>query len=242
MNVKSIICLILIVLLSCFILGSCDKNNDKEKEVFTQKELQFGYALHDREDYLEFENFEHIQSSFEKTPQENATYYYVINTEAYSENTLSGYYEYSYILEKYDSIDDQEPFTIFVSDINISPVGMPQKVGCGRIKNGCGSRVMYYYTAYPTNGIQTPITVKHALLIDESDRIMLFYQNEKVIGKVQYSPELADDEYYEQLFTSCLRIICGTPSCVQNKDTIDYQEEITDFSNADALIVIDDYI
>ena len=241
MKLKAIICLFLISLLSCFILGSCDKNHDEDKEVFSLEEWKSYYGLLNQKKSLTFDNFEHLQKSFQKTPQEDATYYYVINTEVYSNNNLRGSYEYSYDLKEFTTVDNEEIFVISVSDINISSAGMPKKVDCGPIKIGGGPRTIYYYTAYPTNNTQTPITIKHSLLADSPTRLMLFYQNDKLIGKMQYLPALADDEYYEEFFKNCLCVISGSPSLVKNKDTIDYQEEIKEFSAADSLILISDF-
>ncbi len=241
MKLKAIICLFLISLLSCFILGSCDKNHDEDKEVFSLEEWKSYYGLLNQKKSLTFDNFEHLQKSFQKTPQEDATYYYVINTEVYSNNNLRGSYEYSYDLKEFTTVDNEEIFVISVSDINISSAGMPKKVDCGPIKIGGGPRTIYYYTAYPTNNTQTPITIKHSLLADSPTRLMLFYQNDKLIGKMQYLPALADDEYYEEFFKNCLCVISGSPSLVKNKDTIDYQEEIKEFSAADTLILISDF-
>jgi hypothetical protein len=207
MKLKAIICLFLISLLSCFILGSCDKNHDKDKPLISVAES--GYTSK-YEHHESFEKFELLNNFIVGTPELNGKYFFIINAEEYfyyKGKDLPPYYVFCY-----DQLTNDGFINYRISSFHdgfVDPSGPNEPQGCTK-KTGEWTTGQYCYFAYATDEIITQLTFKHYLIEDSIDiyyRLIRIYQGDKIVGDFIYYATVPDDSYYEQFVKDNLVII-----------------------------------
>ena len=204
--------MLFMVITFIFSAFGCEALNKLEKEKISKVEI---YPAAN-EEIFKFERISDLQAYATANPLFNNVYYFVLNTENFYREYNPTYgppsYAFSYNLDE-NGLQLNARISVY-GDSVYDPNAPKQFRKCGA--DGAPQYTSrHYYYAYPVNDINKPLTFKHVIIEDSTDvfnRAIRIYQGNLLVGDYIYSPDKADDEYYENFLKENLIIIGGNSS------------------------------
>ena len=200
--------LFVIILTAILILPSFGCNN---KQVYTNEEVLDMFRAEYATDAT-FNTFNEFEDASKEYVQD--VYYFVLNIEKYATEPCPNYRNeeivFSYKNGTKDNGDKEQ--IIYVSDDYVWNRDVPKKLFSGCVVKMGGkpkTTFNYQYIAFPTEDNLSPLVYEHANQ-ESNGKIILIYQNEKIVGIFSYTPPKANDSFYEQLLKDNLIIMGGT--------------------------------